>query len=192
MAGEIVLDVRELECAYGNVRVLSGISFQLRSGSILGIAGENGAGKSTLVKSICGLLKPASGSIKRGVPVAAIHQEFNLAPDLTVAENIFLGREITRAGLLKKRSMAEEAEALLASLKVAISPDCLVSSLTVAERQMVEIAKAVGSRSGILIMDEPTTVLTAAETENLFQLVRTLVARGTAVICISHKLDELL
>lgn len=192
MAGEIVLDIRELECAYGSVRVLSGISFQLGSGSILGIAGENGAGKSTLVKSICGLLKPASGSIRRSVPVAAIHQEFNLAPDLTVAENIFLGRETAQAGLLKKSAMAAEAAALLASLKVAISPDTLVSSLTVAERQMVEIAKAVGSRSGILIMDEPTTVLTAAETENLFQLVRTLVSRGTAVICISHKLDELL
>ena len=115
MAGEKVLDVRELECAYGSVRVLSGISFQLGSGSILGIAGENGAGKSTLVKSICGLLKPASGSIRRSVPVAAIHQEFNLAPDLTVAENIFLGRETAQAGLLKKSAMAAEAAALLPS-----------------------------------------------------------------------------
>ena len=88
MKNSTVLDVRELECAYGTVKVLSGISFQLEPGTILGIAGENGAGNSTLVKCICGLLKPAAGQIQRQVPAAAIHQEFNLAPDLTVAENI--------------------------------------------------------------------------------------------------------
>ena len=192
MAADVILDVRELECAYGNVKVLSGISFQLASGSVLGIAGENGAGKSTLVKSICGLLKAAAGSIECTVPVAAIHQEFNLAPDLTVAENIFLGKEIARSGFLCRKNMAQRAKELLDSLKVAISPDLPVSSLTVAEKQMVEIAKAVASASGVLIMDEPTTVLNAGETANLFQLVRTLTARGTAVIYISHKLEEVL
>ena len=94
MSNNTALTVRDLECAYGSVRVLSGISFELEAGSILGIAGENGAGKSTLVKSICGLLKPVRGSVERAVPATAIHQEFNLAPHLTVAENLFLGMEM--------------------------------------------------------------------------------------------------
>ncbi|MBO5791788.1 MAG: sugar ABC transporter ATP-binding protein [Lentisphaeria bacterium] len=192
MKNSTVLDVRELECAYGTVKVLSGISFQLEPGTILGIAGENGAGKSTLVKCICGLLKPAAGQIQRQVPAAAIHQEFNLAPDLTVAENIFLGREPECGSMLKKKFMAEKTEQLLDSLGVSITPETLVSALTVAEKQMVEIAKAVGSDSGILIMDEPTTVLTQTETEKLFSLVRALTAQGKAVIYISHKLDEVL
>ena len=172
--------------------MLSGISFQLERGTILGIAGENGAGKSTLVKSICGLLKPASGTIERTVPASAIHQEFNLAPDLTVAENIFLGREPACCSMLRLKIMAEKAEELLASLGAAIAPETLVSTLTVAEKQMVEIAKAVSSDAGILIMDEPTTVLNNAETERLFKLVRHLTAQGKAVIYISHKLEEVL
>ena len=98
MSNNTALTVRDLECAYGSVRVLSGISFELEAGSILGIAGENGAGKSTLVKSICGLLKPVRGSVERAVPATAIHQEFNLAPHLTVAENLFLGMEMEKAG----------------------------------------------------------------------------------------------
>ena len=192
MSSNIALDVKNLECAYGSVKVLSGITFQLESGSILGIAGENGAGKSTLVKSICGLLKPAAGKIIRHVPAAAIHQEFNLAPELTVAENIFLGEEVTRGGLLHVKAMASKAKELLASLGVSISPETLVSTLTVAEKQMVEIAKAVNCDSGILIMDEPTTVLTHSETEKLFSLIRALTAKGKAIIYISHKLDEVI
>lgn len=192
MSKTTVLNVKDLECAYGSVKVLSGITFSLGPGSILGIAGENGAGKSTLVKSICGLLKPASGTIERRVPVAAIHQEFNLAPDLTVAENIFLGRELNVTGILRPSLMAAGAGELFDALDVKISPDAPVGSLTVAERQMVEIAKAVGSRAGVLIMDEPTTVLNKQETEKLFALVRRLTAQGTAIIYISHKLDEVL
>ena len=192
MSKAAALNIKDLECAYGSVKVLSGISFALESGSILGIAGENGAGKSTLVKSICGLLKPASGSVERNVPVAAIHQEFNLAPDLTAAENIFLGREVRTAGLLRTREMNRQAQELFEALGVNISPRALTSSLTVAEKQMVEIAKAVGTQAGVLIMDEPTTVLNKEETERLFNLVRRLTAQGTAVIYISHKLDEVL
>ena len=192
MSSNIALDVKNLECAYGSVKVLSGITFQLESGSILGIAGENGAGKSTLVKSICGLLKPAAGKIKCHVPAAAIHQEFNLAPDLTVAENIFLGKELTGGTLLSVKAMDSKAKELLASLGVSISPETLVSTLTVAEKQMVEIAKAVNCDSGVLIMDEPTTVLTQGETEKLFSLIRGLTAKGKAIIYISHKLDEVI
>ena len=192
MNKESILNVKDLECAYGSVKVLSGISFQLGPGSILGIAGENGAGKSTLVKSICGLLKPVSGKVERSVPVAAIHQEFNLAPDLTVAENIFLGMELQKAGFLKLDAMKKKAQELFNTLEVAIPSDATVSSLTVAEKQMVEIAKAVASNAGVIIMDEPTTVLNRSETEKLFNLVHSLTARGTGIIYISHKLDEVL
>lgn len=192
MDKEYVLNVKDLECAYGTVKVLSGISFQLGAGSILGIAGENGAGKSTLVKSICGLLKPVRGKVERAVPVAAIHQEFNLAPHLTVAENIFLGKELRKAGVLRMGSMKARAQELFDSLEVKIPSDALVSSLTVAEKQMVEITKAVASKAGVIIMDEPTTVLNRGETEKLFKLVRGLTAQGTGIIYISHKLDEVL
>ena len=192
MSKECVLNVTDLECAYGSVKVLSGISFQLKSGSILGIAGENGAGKSTLVKTICGLLKPVRGRVDRAVPAAAIHQEFNLAPHLTVAENIFLGMELQRTGILKLAAMQSASRELFDSLEVKIAPDALISSLTVAEKQMVEIAKAVATQAGVIIMDEPTTVLNKGETEKLFKLVRSLSAQGTGIIYISHKLDEVL
>ena len=192
MGKELLLNIQGLACAYGPVKVLSNISFQLGAGSILGIAGENGAGKSTLVKSICGLLKPEKGTIERSVPVAAIHQEFNLAPDLTVAENLFLGMEMAKGGLMCLGAMRQRARELFASLDVSIPADVPVSSLTVAEKQMVEIAKAVGSQAGVIIMDEPTTVLNRSETEKLFKLVRSLTARGTGIIYISHKLDEVL
>jgi ribose transport system ATP-binding protein len=192
MSNQLLLNIQDLSCAYGSVKVLSGISFQLTSGSILGIAGENGAGKSTLVKSICGLLKPEKGSIDRSVPVAAIHQEFNLAPDLTVAENLFLGMEMAKGGLLRLDAMRKRAEELFSELDFSIPADVPVSSLTVAEKQIVEIAKAVGSQAGVIIMDEPTTVLNRSETEKLFKLVRSLTARGTGIIYISHKLEEVL
>ena len=192
MDAKELLKVEDLECAYGSVRVLSGVSFALKAGEVLGIAGENGAGKSTLVKSICGLLAPRSGRIVKACPVAAIHQEFNLAPDLTVAENLFLGSEITKKGLLDLDAMRRRAKELFAPLGVAIDPDCLTGSLTVAEKQMVEIAKAAGAEAGLLIMDEPTTVLNQAETARLFELMAALTARGTGIIYISHKLNEVL
>ena len=187
-----LLRVEDLECAYGSVRVLSGVSFALKAGEILGIAGENGAGKSTLVKSICGLLSPRSGRIVRACPAAAIHQEFNLAPDLTVAENLFLGSEITRMGLLDLKTMRRRAGELFDPLEVSLDPDRPVSTLTVAEKQMVEIAKAAGANAGLLIMDEPTTVLNQEETARLFKLMAALTARGTGIIYISHKLNEVL
>ena len=192
MDAKELLRVEDLECAYGSVRVLSGVSFALKAGEVLGIAGENGAGKSTLVKSICGLLAPRSGRIVRACPVAAIHQEFNLAPDLTVAENLFLGSEITKKGLLDLKGMRRRAKELFAPLGVSIDPDCPVGTLTVAEKQMVEIAKAAGAEAGLLIMDEPTTVLNQVETARLFKLMAALTARGTGIIYISHKLDEVL
>ncbi|MBR2373681.1 MAG: sugar ABC transporter ATP-binding protein [Lentisphaeria bacterium] len=192
MNKEILLKVENLGCAYGNVRVLSGISFALGAGSVLGIAGENGAGKSTLVKAICNLLKPVSGNIERHTRIAAIHQEFNLAPDLTVAENPFLGNEISCAGVMDLKKMRSAAQRLFEQLGVEISPDLSVSSLTVAEKQMVEIAKAAGTDAGVLIMDEPTTVLNQVETARLFKLIHGLTAKGTAIIYISHKLDEVL
>ena len=192
MERRALLEVEDLECAYGSVRVLSHLSFSLNAGEILGIAGENGAGKSTLVKSICGLLRPRSGRIAAHMPVAAIHQEFNLAPDLTVAENLFLGSELTRGGLLDLKAMRRRAEELFRPLEVAIDPDLPVNALTVAEKQMVEIAKAVGADAGVLIMDEPTTVLNQVETARLFKLISQLTARGTGVIYISHKLEEVL
>lgn len=187
-----ILSITGLCCSYGKVPVLHDIDLSLAPGEILGIAGENGAGKSTLVKAVCGILAPASGSISCTVKVAAIHQEFNLAPDLTAAENIFLGQEHARFGLLDRRYMYAEAERLFADLGVTIPPDAPVNSLKVAEKQMVEIVKAVSSDAGLLIMDEPTTVLNEVETEKLFRLIRSLTAKGYGIIYISHKLREML
>ena len=185
------LDVRDLECAYGSVKVLSGVTFRLEPGKILGVIGENGAGKSTLVKAILGILPPAGGSIDRKGKAAAIHQEFNLVRDLSAAENIFLGREKrNRFGLLDRKTMRELAKKEFARMGVDVDPDAKVADLTISQRQMTEIAKATSADARILIMDEPSTLLNREETEKLFAIMRDYKKQGNCVIYISHKLEE--
>ena len=190
-SGRTLLKISNLEKSYNRNRVLTDITFELNSGEIVGIIGENGAGKSTLVKCILNLVKPDSGRVESfGNRISAIHQEFNLAQDLSVAENIFLGSEPSKLGILRRKAMRERALREFARLKVEISPDALVRDLPVSEKQMVEIAKAMAADANIIIMDEPSTLLNHEETERLFGIMRELRAAGKSVIYISHKLAE--
>lgn len=199
-----LLSVREICKEFSGVSVLNGISIDAGAGEIFGILGENGAGKSTLLKIICGIYTPTSGKIflegkevsiptpmaAKSLGISMIPQEFNLVPTLTVFENIFLGSEIKGKVFLNKKAMRKKTRSLLKDLQSDLSPDALIGDLSVAEKQMVEIAKALVHESRILIMDEPTTVLTNHEVEILFPLINRLRQKNVAILFISHKLSE--
>ncbi|HYD99472.1 MAG TPA: sugar ABC transporter ATP-binding protein [Alphaproteobacteria bacterium] len=199
-----VLAVEGLCMSFGPVQVLFDISLGLRRGEVHAIIGENGAGKSTLMKLMAGFLQPTAGRIRLdGQPatipgggaaerlgIVLIHQEMNLAEHLTVEENIFLGRELRRGLFLDKGAMRALARGYLADLDSALDPDARIAGLSVSDKQMVEIAKAVAREARILIMDEPTAVLTPHETAVLFRLIRRLRGQGVTIVYISHKLDE--
>ncbi len=201
-----VLAAGRISKSFGEVPVLFSIDFDVRPGEVHAIIGENGAGKSTLMKILSGFEQPSSGTLSfdgksialppygqaEALGIVLIHQEFNLAEHLTVMDSIFLGREITRRGLLDVNAMRRAAQDLLDRLHVSVSPTTRIAELSIADRQMIEIAKAVSRDARVLIMDEPTAVLSAAETETLFEQIRRLTAKGVAVIFISHKLDEVL
>ncbi len=198
------LAFHEIRKAFGPVGVLHGVSFELPPGRICALLGENGAGKSTLMKIAAGYEQPTGGEIRLdGQPmqfagsreaeaagIVLIHQEFNLADDLTVTQNIALGHERRRGWLLDEQTMRADAVRALRQVGLAIDPDTRVRDLIVAEKQLVEIAKALSRRARLLIMDEPTATLTPAETERLFALMAQLKAEGTTVVFISHKLEE--
>ena len=201
-----ILSARGVSRAFGPVVVLRGINLDLRPGAVHAILGENGAGKSTLMKVLAGQIAPGSGTMHvDGRPVAfagvrdaeahgiaLIHQELNLAPHLSVAANIFLGRELRRGPFLDEAAMQARSGAVLAELGCPLDTAAPVRSLTVAQRQMVEIAKAVSRDVRVLIMDEPTAVLTGTEAAVLARFIRKLAAGGAAIAYISHKLDEAL
>jgi len=190
---------------FAGVIALDGVDFDLRPGEVHAVCGENGAGKSTLMKILGGQLTPAGGDIvvkgqhvhfastrdAERAGVAMIHQELNLASHLSVAENIYLAREPHRWGWVDTRRLRELARKQLERLKVDIDPDAEVRRLSVAQRQMVEIAKALSLAAQVLIMDEPTSSLTESETEQLFKVIRELKAEGVGIVYISHRLDEL-
>ncbi len=190
--------------AFGPVEVLHGVSFELQAGRVVGLLGENGAGKSTMMKILAGYEQPTAGGLRvNGQPVSfkgsrdaeaagivLIHQEFNLAEDLTIAQNIFLGHEKKRGWWLDDAAMRTEAARVLAQVGLNRHPDTPVRQLIVAEKQLVEIAKALARQARLLIMDEPTATLTPGETEALFNLMARLKADGVTIIYISHKLDE--
>ena len=199
------IDFREVTKAFGPVQVLHGVSFDMQPGRVYGLLGENGAGKSTLMKILAGYEAPSAGSLvidgrqatfagsrdAQALGIVLIHQEFNLAEDLSVAQNIFLGVEKKkRGGLLDDAAMRAEAAAALAEVGLQADPDTRVRQLIVAEKQLVEIAKAVARDAKLLIMDEPTATLTPTEAERLFALIAKLKARGVTIVYISHKLDE--
>lgn len=202
--GDVQLSVRQITKEFSGVRVLNDINIDVRTGEVFGILGENGAGKSTLLKIICGVYTPTSGSLvlkgetvsittpmkAKRLGISMIPQEFNLIPTLTVFENIFLGSEIKSGFLLNKRQMREKTAQLLSELNTELSPDALIGNLSVAEKQMVEIAKALVHESDILIMDEPTTVLTTVEVKVLFDLIERLKEKNVTMLFISHKLNE--
>jgi ribose transport system ATP-binding protein len=191
---------------YPAVQALDGVSLSLRRGEVHAIIGENGAGKSTLMNVLAGLTQPTSGelrlegqtlqltcpadAIRRGV--AMIHQELNLIPELTVAQNVMLGRERTRLGLIDRRRERDLAAAALRQIGGDLDPDAPVKTLSIAGQQLVEIAKALAQEARVLIMDEPTAVLTRRETQRLLALIRRLRDEGTAIAYISHILPEVL
>jgi rhamnose transport system ATP-binding protein len=202
-----LLSVRAIEKSFPGVRALSGVSFDVAKGEVHALLGENGAGKSTLIKIISGVFPPDRGEVlvdgkpvnlarpddARRAGVATIYQELLLFPELTVAENVFMGHAPRAAlGRLDWRAMRERTNALLASLEIHdLQADRVVGSLSVGNRQRVEILRALSQDARILIMDEPTAALTEYDVTRLFDIVRKLRARGVAVIYISHRLDEI-
>ncbi|WP_084614641.1 sugar ABC transporter ATP-binding protein [Nakamurella lactea] len=201
-----LLELSGVNKSFPGVRALDDMQLNLRYGEVLALVGENGAGKSTLMKLLSGVYTPDSGEFYlRGRPlrvsgprdaqqqgIAIIHQEFNLMPDLTVAENIFIGQEKPSGGfLLNNRTLNRRARDLLERLHLPLDPRTPVGALTVARQQMVEIAKALSYDAQVLIMDEPTAALNDAEVATLHELIRHYVSPDTGVIYISHKMDEL-
>ena len=200
-----ILEGRSLSKSFAGNRVLSDVSIRCEPGTVLALVGENGAGKSTLINLLSGVHQPSAGEIlSRGNPVQlhspqdassrgihVVHQELSLAPSLNVAENIFLGSERRgRLHLLQNAAMHREAGEIFERLGYALNAGTQVVDLTPAQRQMVEIVKAVSRKPDVLILDEPTSSLSAAEVELLFQIVRQELARGASVVFVSHRLDE--
>ena len=199
--------LRGIAKSFGGTRALDGVDLDLFSGEAHGLIGENGAGKSTLMRILAGFFSDYGGAIAiegqavrlmspaqaRGHGVALVHQELSLLPELTVAENILLGREPrgTVPGFIGRRSIEAEARRHLEYCGIAIDPGVRLGQLSLAERQLVEIVKGVASSPRVLILDEPTSSLTIRETRELFRIVARLVEGGTAVVYISHKLDEI-
>jgi len=199
-----LLEARELTKSFPGVRALKGVSLTLRRGEVLAVIGENGAGKSTLMKILAGVQRPDAGEIliegqttrigsvheALSLGIALIHQELNLADNLDVAANIFLGREKRRFGLIDKARQREDARPLLEAVGLKIDPTVLVSTLSIGQQQLVEIAKALSVDARILIMDEPTSSLSSHESENLFKVIGDLRSRGVSIVYISHRLGE--
>ena len=203
--GRAVLEMRGIRKTFPGVVALSGVDLTLRAGEVHMLLGENGAGKSTLMKILSGAYRKDSGEIRVGdrlveitsprqaldLGIRVIYQELNLVPHLSVAENIFLGAAPTRLpGVIDRRRLIEQAGTLLADLGMELDPTALLSRLSLAQRQMVEIAKALRLDASILVMDEPTSALTSREVDQLFTLIERLVTRGVAVVYITHRLDE--
>ncbi|MCL2316218.1 MAG: sugar ABC transporter ATP-binding protein [Actinomycetia bacterium] len=202
--GKVILAARAITKVYGGTHALRGVDFDVREGQVAALIGENGAGKSTLMKILAGVETPTTGTILLdGEPVtfasptdavahgvAIIHQELSLCPNLSVQDNIFLARETTNGVIVDRRGERAAVEALMARLEEPISPDTLVGDLSLGQQQLVEIARALSEETRVLIMDEPTSALSAAEVEVLFRVVRELTRDRVSVIFISHHLEE--
>jgi ribose transport system ATP-binding protein len=203
---ELALEAGSITKKFPGVVALDNVDFNIYKGKVNAIVGENGAGKSTLMNILSGVYTEYEGSVKvngevvkfnsvidaRDAGISMIHQELNLVPHMTVAENIFLGREpLNAAGLVDFRKMKSDTLALLKTLGFDASPDALIMDLRVGQQQMVEIAKALSVDSKILIMDEPTSSLSEKETAVLFNLIKSLTSKGVAIVYITHKMDEI-
>ena len=203
--GQVMLELRHAAKSFGAVRALIDGSVELRAGEVHALVGENGAGKSTLVKVLAGVHQPDSGTLTvagrevalhgpaaaRAAGIAVIYQEPTLFPDLTVAENMFIGRQPLKPGRrIDRRAMHDEAAAIFGRLGVPLDPARLARGLPIADQQVVEIGKALSLDARVIVMDEPTAALSAAEVDRLFEVVRTLRDGGSAVMFISHRLEE--
>jgi len=205
MDQEYILEMEGISKSFPGVKALNDVQLKVRPGSVHALMGENGAGKSTLMKVLIGLYARDAGTITfKGkqvdvtdtrmaldMGISMIHQELSPVPYMTVAENSFLGREpLGKAGLIDKRKMIADTKALLARLDIKLNPSSLMKQLSVANTQMVEIAKAISYDSNLIIMDEPTSAITDREVAQLFNMIHALTAKGVAVIYITHKMDE--
>ena len=202
---ETIVSMEYISKSFPGVKALDDVRFDLRSGEVMALLGENGAGKSTLMKILSGVYTRDGGSMEifgkeygdlnpklaQEVGVAIIHQELNMCKHLSVAENMYLGREKTRGVMLSNSEMEAEAKAILDELNIGLEPQQIVGDLPVSKQQMVEIAKALSTNARILIMDEPTSALTAREIEDLFRIIKDLKAKGCGIVYISHRLEEL-
>ncbi len=207
----VLLSVRGVGRRYAGVVALSGVDLDIRGGEVLGIVGENGAGKSTLLKILSGVVQPSEGALAvadasgalaevsldgvraaTDAGIALVHQELNLAENLDVAGAIHLGREPSRLGFLDRAQMRADSAKWLARVGLSIDPGTLCGTLRIAERQLVEIAKALSTESRVLILDEPTSSLTMRETERLLEIMDELRRTGVAVVFVSHHLDEVM
>ena len=202
-----VLEVRHLSKSFPGVKALDSVRFDLRAGEVHALMGENGAGKSTLMKILAGVYRKDSGDVlldgqpveidspahAQSLAIGIIHQELQLMPHLSAAQNIFLGREPRKAGglFIDEAQMNRAASALFERMGLALAPGTIVGRLTVAGQQMVEIAKALSFKSRVLIMDEPTAALNHVEVETLFRLMQQLKRDGVAIVYISHRMDEI-
>ena len=204
--GEIVMSAVNIAKSYGNVHALKGVNFDIHRGQVTTLFGENGAGKSTLMKILSGVVMPTSGQIvldgapvrfgsaadarERGISI--IHQELSLAPNLSVRDNVFMGREIRTVTGVDFAEEARRTRELMTELEEDIDPLTPVEELRLGKQQVVEIARALSVNSRILIMDEPTSALSASEVEALFKVIRDLTLRGVSIVYISHHLEEAL
>ena len=204
MEKEIVLKMTEIVKTFPGVKALNGAQLNIYRGRVMALLGENGAGKSTLIKIMTGIYQMDSGNIylgnekvnfrnvtdSQGRGIAVIHQELNLIPELSITENIFLGREITNSfGKIDSKLMDREARFLLDKLNVTESEKTLVKNLTIGKMQMVEIAKALSQNAKIIVMDEPTDALTDSETESLFEVIRELTKEKKSIVLIKNRKD---
>lgn len=202
---ETIVSMENISKSFPGVKALDHVRFELRSGEVMALLGENGAGKSTLMKILSGVYTRDEGRMTifdheyndlspkqaQEVGVAIIHQELNMCRHLSIAENMFLGREKKKGIMLSNAEMEAEAQKILDELKIDLRPQQVVGELPVSMQQMVEIAKALSTNAKILIMDEPTSALTAREIEDLFRIIRDLKAKGCGIVYISHRLEEL-
>ena len=203
--GETILKMQGIQKYFSGVHALNGVNFELRAGEVHALMGENGAGKSTLIKVLCGIHKRDGGSIElfgeevsfnniaesQAAGISVIHQELNMMGHLTVAQNMFIGREFKSGIFINDKKMEEEAQQLFDKMGVKINPSTKLGDLTVGKQQMVEIAKAVSRECKLLVLDEPTAALTLPEVEELFKIMNDLRDKGIGMIYISHRMDEI-
>lgn len=200
-----LIELKDIHKSFYGVEVLHGVNFVLQSGSVHALMGENGAGKSTLMKVIAGVHTADSGKVfldnkeveisspakARELGIAMIHQELSSELEMSVAENIYLGREPGRFGMVDYRQLYHQTDELLKNLGIHLNPRTKMKRLRVADQQMVEIAKAISQNARVVIMDEPTSSITDKEVDNLFNMIRNLKSAGVGIIYISHKMDEI-
>ena len=203
--GETILKMQGIQKYFSGVHALKGVDFELRAGEVHALMGENGAGKSTLIKVLCGIHKRDGGSVElfgeevnfnniaesQAAGISVIHQELNMMGHLTVAQNMFIGREFKQGLFINDKKMEEEAQKLFDKMGVKINPSTRLGDLTVGKQQMVEIAKAVSRECKLLVLDEPTAALTLPEVEELFKIMNDLKSKGIGMIYISHRMDEI-